>query len=560
MDKDTTRLHGAILSWAALMAVFSIGVMSLGVARDANYSHADTSLTAIQPRVAGVSTTSAVPGSVITSGDGLYYYLGFDKKRYFIPTPDAPNTPGGPDVVITWFTNRNEAVTVSDAVRNAYPLGGNAGIRPGTKLVKIETSPKIYAVTSRLGLRLVGVDEGTGAAEIAVLFGPNWRSRLVTIPDAYFTNYSIEGSGATRHPDGTIIQYGWSDARYLISDGKRRRFVGTAFAENNYQEAYVVTNVDQQRFAYPDGTDIIGREAALVTVAGPVDAVSLPKKDIPRKETETADKEKEGERADGEAKEEKAEEEKKIIEEKKPLPSARLKGGEIENLLSELKLLRNRVHEQEVEIKYLRKLATNISLSGEGSEVLKNFLAYGADDNSKKLGEGERAAVLYSYKTAFGKLPQRDTEVEDMIKIANGRWPSEQSAESEARAKEDFLRIYGRLPNTVNAHDNAAVTVMAYGLRQRAENRSLKNEAAAMTSFRKIFGRTPSSTEDWNRLQAIAYSGATRDLDTDGDGLSDVQEKKVGTDPKKPDTDGDGFSDGVEVQNKFDPLLTQNKN
>lgn len=66
-------------------------------------------------------------------------------------------------------------------------------------------------------------------------------------------------------------------------------------------------------------------------------------------------------------------------------------------------------------------------------------------------------------------------------------------------------------------------------------------------------------------------------VDTDGDGLTDEEEAKYGTDPKKadtdgdsltdyeeimiwktdplnPDTDGDGFSDGVEVKNGFNPL------
>ncbi len=42
--------------------------------------------------------------------------------------------------------------------------------------------------------------------------------------------------------------------------------------------------------------------------------------------------------------------------------------------------------------------------------------------------------------------------------------------------------------------------------------------------------------------------------DTDNDGLSDYNEIKVyGTDPLKPDTDEDGFADGWEVYNNFNP-------
>ena len=43
--------------------------------------------------------------------------------------------------------------------------------------------------------------------------------------------------------------------------------------------------------------------------------------------------------------------------------------------------------------------------------------------------------------------------------------------------------------------------------------------------------------------------------DTDGDGLSDIREGQLGTDPLKADTDGDGLSDGYEVNTSHtDPL------
>jgi len=39
----------------------------------------------------------------------------------------------------------------------------------------------------------------------------------------------------------------------------------------------------------------------------------------------------------------------------------------------------------------------------------------------------------------------------------------------------------------------------------------------------------------------------TPNVDSDGDGLSDKEERRIGTDPHNPDTDGDGLSDGDEV-------------
>lgn len=43
-------------------------------------------------------------------------------------------------------------------------------------------------------------------------------------------------------------------------------------------------------------------------------------------------------------------------------------------------------------------------------------------------------------------------------------------------------------------------------------------------------------------------------LDSDQDGLSDEEEKSLGTDPKNKDTDSDGYSDGVEVKSGYNPL------
>ncbi len=46
-------------------------------------------------------------------------------------------------------------------------------------------------------------------------------------------------------------------------------------------------------------------------------------------------------------------------------------------------------------------------------------------------------------------------------------------------------------------------------------------------------------------------------VDTDQDGLTDVEERLYSTDPAKGDTDGDGFSDGNETKNLFDPLKAE---
>ncbi|EKD43405.1 MAG: hypothetical protein ACD_72C00291G0003 [uncultured bacterium] len=51
---------------------------------------------------------------------------------------------------------------------------------------------------------------------------------------------------------------------------------------------------------------------------------------------------------------------------------------------------------------------------------------------------------------------------------------------------------------------------------------------------------------------------AVKAVDTDGDGLSDEIELKLGTDIQFIDTDGDGYKDGEEVVNGYNPLMGNN--
>lgn len=139
--------------------------------------------------------------------------------------------------------------------------------------------------------------------------------------------------------------------------------------------------------------------------------------------------------------------------------------------------------------------------------ALNNFISYGTE-TTKSLGAGERAGVVNSFQSAFGNLPESAEEWQDVIKIANGRWPTQRNSMAETKAKASFKKIYGKEANMSNQNDNAAVTVMAYGL--RPSQRNLDSEKAAILSFKYFYKRSPVSAIDWDTVRAIAYSGAKR--------------------------------------------------
>ena len=144
------------------------------------------------------------------------------------------------------------------------------------------------------------------------------------------------------------------------------------------------------------------------------------------------------------------------------------------------------------------------------NEQVNNFIKNGTDINSKQLGEGERAAVVYSFNKAFGRMPQSQADLTDIIKAANGLTPVQKNLEIEKWAMNEFFKIYLRPARLTDNHDYMAIMVMSYGLRQKAANRSLVSETQGIKIFKTIYKKIPSTTQEWNIMQAITYSGAKR--------------------------------------------------
>jgi len=125
-----------------------------------------------------VAAASAAPRDSLIKGPlPAVYYLADNGKRYVFPN-------GG--VYRSWFSDFSGVITVSADELASYPLGGSVRYRPGVRLVKITTDPKVYVVDEGGALRWL-MSESVARA----LYGSDWNRKIDDVPDAFFFNYTI---------------------------------------------------------------------------------------------------------------------------------------------------------------------------------------------------------------------------------------------------------------------------------------------------------------------------------------------------------------------------------
>lgn len=199
------------------------------------------------PNVARAATLN--PGDLIkASGPAVYYYAA-DGKRYVFPNEKT---------YFSWYTDFSSVKTITDAELAAVTIGGNITIRPGTKLVKITTDPKVYAVTGRCAV-LHWLESETLAKQ---LYGDNWAQRVVDVPDSFFVNYAVGSSVSTPvHPDGQLVSYAGDTNKYVVWNGKKRNVLAAGMTANKLDGAIPTT------ITYLAGADVTGYEADLGDVA-----------------------------------------------------------------------------------------------------------------------------------------------------------------------------------------------------------------------------------------------------------------------------------------------------
>ena len=126
----------------------------------------------------------AVPvhaATVINAGDLVkiasqpdVYYVGPDMKRYVFPNEKT---------YFSWYTGF-DTKTISDMEMASLSIGGAVTYRPGTRMIKLTTDPKTYAVDAGGVLRWI-----ENEAVATSLYGSNWNTKIDDLPDAFLATY-----------------------------------------------------------------------------------------------------------------------------------------------------------------------------------------------------------------------------------------------------------------------------------------------------------------------------------------------------------------------------------
>lgn len=111
------------------------------------------------------------------AGNPATYFLGDDGRRYVFPNAAT---------YASWYAGGVPARIVGADEMASYPLGSNVTYRPGVRMMKIQTDPKVYVVAKGGMLRHV-----TSEALASCLYGPDWARKVDDVPDVFFADYRL---------------------------------------------------------------------------------------------------------------------------------------------------------------------------------------------------------------------------------------------------------------------------------------------------------------------------------------------------------------------------------
>lgn len=173
----------------------------------------------------------AQPGDLITAPNlGTIYYLNAQEKRVVFPDETT---------FLTWYESFDEVKTIPLDLLESFPLSGkNATIRPCTHLITIPSSHQVWLIGHPNDLHWL---KG-GEDQVIALFGPDWKNRLVDLPEYYFGDYNqgFDMGSDALYPAGLLTYASASGLYYLTVDHGQRLVTEKGFADNRFQDKFAI--------------------------------------------------------------------------------------------------------------------------------------------------------------------------------------------------------------------------------------------------------------------------------------------------------------------------------
>ncbi len=128
------------------------------------------------PAAANAATVGLIKGP----GDTVYW-KSTDGKRYVFPTYNTFRS---------WYGDISQPIQILTSEElGIIPIGGNVTYKPGVRLIKVTTDPKVYAIARYGVLRWI-----TSESLAVQLYGADWARKVDDLPDPFFVNYTIGAS------------------------------------------------------------------------------------------------------------------------------------------------------------------------------------------------------------------------------------------------------------------------------------------------------------------------------------------------------------------------------
>lgn len=204
-----------------------------------------------------------------THEDEAVYYFDRDWVRH--PFPNRK-------IYDSWYEDFSAVKEATREEMALMRLGSSIVYRSGTRLIKIPSIPKVYAVEPNGVMRWIETEEAALA-----LYGPDWAKRVDDVSEVFFTDYT-EGPPirAAAWPTGTLLRRASDTALFLV-DGDLVRHISPADVEAlRIQEKYAVS-VDAIPEPYTNAGALMGTLLRYSDTAQiwNVDTLPFPQVDFP---------------------------------------------------------------------------------------------------------------------------------------------------------------------------------------------------------------------------------------------------------------------------------------